>query len=180
MTGLGRSLLAFAVAVMAFGGTARAGETAPRLELHRVKDEWMVAFATKFFYKRYPKEVNWSLGARRPAQENWARTVREQTYFAEAALEGSDGHELILVVDSPNWCDELGCLGAIFRRIQGGSDGYEFICSAPFPGASQPGAEILPETENGFHLIRTPTRMIQWYPSQKFDSGNLCAVETPE
>jgi len=177
MTMLARVTLALIVALSPLEPGIAADSPRPRIELHPIEGASRIAFATKFFYKHYPQEVNWSFAAQRHAQENWTRVVRDEGYFAQIDL-GDDGATvLILVIDDPNWCNPLGCLSAIFRATP---KGYEYICGASLPGAGQLGAEILVERENGYHRLATPARIIEWNANQKFDSGTMCSEENRE
>lgn len=146
----------------------------PHIELNRLADPERIAFLTKFFYRHYPEEVNWSLGSRRRDVENWTKVVRDEAYVAEIDLNDDGVPELIVVIDDPNWCDSAGCLSAIFRK-----DGsrYDYICQASLPGPGEPGADILANIENGYHRIATPERLVEWNAAQEFDSGTLCTIE---
>ena len=148
----------------------------PHIELARIAGPERVAFLTKFFYKHYPEQVNWSLDSRRRGEENWTRVVRDEAYVAEVDLNDDGVPELIVVIDDPNWCDSAGCLSAIFRK---NGNRYDDICQTSLPGPGQPGAEILAEIENGYHRIATPARLIEWNATQENDSGTLCSTDGP-
>ncbi len=162
--------LAAAMAVAAPGG-AGADQTAP-VAFHRIADDAAtLAFATRFFYKHYPNPPNWSFGARFSRHENWSGLTRERGYMALADIAGDGAHDLMLLVDSPDWCDDRGCLGAIFRPTP---RGYEYICEAAL---QLEGTMLLAQTENGYRVVATDGAIIHWGERQAFDSGSLCDVE---
>lgn len=149
---------------------------APRpIEVHRIADESLIAFAAKFFYKRHPNAFNWSFKARYRSEENWTQVVREQTYSAEVNLSDQGAPALLLVVDNPNWCNSEGCLGTIFRKT---ATGYALICEAalPEPKSDAAKAQILPQIENGYRQIATATKIIEWN-AQPDGSGLLCTTD---
>ena len=171
---MARSFATLLTAALVFSQAALA-DSAQGIQLRRLGDESVIAFATKFFYKRHPNALNWSFKARYRAAENWTKLVREQTYAAEIDI-GDGKPALLLVVESPNWCDTEGCLGTIFKKT---ATGYMLICEAalPPPEADTTHAEILPKVENGYHQIATTNKIIEWNP-QPDETGLLCTEES--
>lgn len=163
------AILAIALVGLVAGMTAGAGlATETRIQLHRIDDPVVQAFATLFFYKRHPHMVNWSFAQRYRSDENWTDVVRRQVYAAEIELSGDGVPQLLLTVDNPNWCQANGCLSAIFRKAK---RGYELICEAALPPPEEPGAVILGEIENGYHRLATRSDLIVWNAKQDYKLG---------
>jgi hypothetical protein len=170
--------IAIAIAEMAVPPPSSADEpTVGQIELHAIGDDPRIGFITKFFYRHFPSVANWSFASQRRSQENWTAIVRHDAFVGDVDLGGPGSPELVVVIDNPNWCYEIGCLGVIFRKA---GSGYEFICQAPLPGEDQPKATISGSIDSGYRRILTPTHVIEWNARQEFDTGSLCAVENNE
>ena len=142
------------------------------LHFRPIAGEELLAFATSFFYEHYPSPPNWSFGSRYSKHENWTTVTRAHGFAATVDLSGKGSDDLVLMVDSTDWCDDQGCLGAIFRPDQ---IGFEYICAAALEPKD---TRLLAQMENGYRLIETQTTIVHWYAQQDFDSGTLCDSES--
>jgi hypothetical protein len=162
---------------MAFA--AQAADTAVgTIGFRRIDNEPLIAFATRFFYKRHPHAVNWSFARRYRTDENWSAIVHGEVYSSEVDLDDDGTPELVLLVDNTNWCDAGGCLSAIFRHVP---KGYELICETalPPPESAAP-VTVLAMVEHGYHRLATKDLTVVWNARQDYDSGLLCATESRE
>ena len=147
------------------------------IAFHAIDDEPFLLFATRFFYGHFPNPPNWSFGSRFSRRANWSTELRAHGHFAAVDLGDNGVHELVVVVDDPDWCEPDGCLGTVFRPAANDEQRlrpYEYICEAPLVLG---GTTILAPKENGYHLMATKANIIHWSAEQEFDAGQLCYTE---
>jgi hypothetical protein len=94
----------------------------------------------------------------------------ELIQYLEADLNDDGVSELILQLTMGYYCGTAGCNSYVFRRTP---EGFEEICS---PTMYDLAIDILPQKENGYHLVDAGESIIHWSDHRE-RNGDICREE---
>ena|SRR5580693_630197 len=166
-----RSVCLLSVASLIFftSATSIPANEETRVVFRKLDNREMTEFANRALRQWY-EDMNSGMGG----TPSFRVILRTKVAYAEVDLNDDGTPERFLQIDDALWCGTAGCQSFIFRKT---TTGFEKICEADLGDSGTPprfGALVLPEKENGYHLIDTGSAIIHWHAEQAYDSGRLC------